>query len=233
MLAAKRAIPSALLSKLVSPVRSIAAAPSSARALNSNAQTREREDRRDMVIDPRSDRPALSPRRDDFLTADVFDPFFPPTHSLGQMLNLMDQMLESTFPALTRGMAVVPGRGWDAREDEECLHLRIDMPGLGKDDVKVSVEQNTLVIKGEGAKESDEEESGRRYSSRIDLLPNCYKMDGIKAEMKNGVLRIVVPKVKEEERTDVCHVKIDEIFRVQDMIKPFQTVLSKTMDERK
>lgn len=100
-------------------------------------------------------------------------------------------------------------RGWDARETEDALHLRVDMPGLGKEDVKISVEQNTLIIKGEGAKEGDEEESARRYTSRIDLPDKLYKIDQIRAEMKNGVLKVVVPKMKEEERKDVISVKVE------------------------
>nr|Q39818.1 RecName: Full=Heat shock 22 kDa protein, mitochondrial; Flags: Precursor [Glycine max]AAB03096.1 Hsp23.9 [Glycine max] len=101
------------------------------------------------------------------------------------------------------------GRGWDARETEDALHLRVDMPGLAKEDVKISVEQNTLIIKGEGAKEGDEEESARRYTSRIDLPDKLYKIDQIRAEMKNGVLKVVVPKMKEEERKDVISVKVE------------------------
>lgn len=81
--------------------------------------------------------------------------------------------------------------------------MRIDLPGLGKEDVKVSVEGNTLIIKGEGEKESGSDECGRKYSSRIDLPPKLYKLDQIMAKMKNRVLRIVVPKVKEEERKDI------------------------------
>ena len=38
--------------------------------------------------------------------------------------------------------------GWDAKETEDSLLLRLDMPGLGKEDVKISIEQNTLTIKG-------------------------------------------------------------------------------------
>ncbi|KAF2315801.1 hypothetical protein GH714_040340 [Hevea brasiliensis] len=102
-----------------------------------------------------------------------------------------------------------PRRGWDVRETDDALNFRIDMPGLDKEDVKVSLEQNTLVIKGEGANESDEEDSGRRYTSRIDLPEKIYRTDQIKAEMKNGVLKVVVPKVKEEERADVFHVKVE------------------------
>lgn len=85
------------------------------------------------------------------------------------------------------------------------------MPGLGKEDVKLSVEQSTLVIRAEAEKEAgDEEENVPMYSSRIELPERLYKMDQIKAEMNNGVLKIMVPKVKEEEeRADVFHVKIE------------------------
>ncbi|WOH12193.1 hypothetical protein DCAR_0831693 [Daucus carota subsp. sativus] len=54
-----------------------------------------------------------------------------------------------------------------------------------------------------------EGEDGRRYSSRIELPQNVYKVDEIKAEMTNGVLKVRVPKVKEEERKDVFQVKIE------------------------
>lgn len=135
------------------------------------------------------------------------DPFNP-SRSLSQVLNLMDQMMDGAFPASARGMGGGVRAGWDAKEDEEALRLRIDMPGLGKENVRVSVEQNTLIIQGEGEKEGEDEEA-RRYSSRIDLPEGRYKTDQIKAEMKNGVLKVVVPKVKEEERKDVVQVNVE------------------------
>lgn len=49
----------------------------------------------------------------------------------------------------------------------------------------------------------------RRYSSRIEIPEKGYKLDQIKAEMKHGVLRVVIPKVQEEERGDVIEVQID------------------------
>ncbi|KAL2901717.1 Small heat shock protein chloroplastic [Bienertia sinuspersici] len=186
------------------------------RGFNTNAQMTRVDDERD----DRSDRAPVSRRRDFPATgffSDVFDPFTR-TRSVGQLMDLMDQLMENPFMPASRGMGSVGGgsmrrRGWDVREDEDALHLKVDMPGLGKEDVKVSVEENTLVIKGEAAAEEEAEEdrdaeNRRRYSSRIDLTPNMYKIDGIKAEMKNGVLKVTVPKLQEEKK-DVHQVTVD------------------------
>lgn len=137
--------------------------------------------------------------------SDVFrDPFSAP-QSLGRLLSLMDDMASPVSRA-----AAPLRRGWNAKEDEEALHLRVDMPGLGKEHVKVWAEQNSLVIKGEGEKDSEEEGAAApRYSGRIELAGDVYRMDQIKAEMKNGVLRVVVPKVKEDQRRDVFQVNVD------------------------
>ena len=139
---------------------------------------------------------------------DVFDPF-PPTRSVSQLMNFMDQLMENSASRMGMGGGGAMKRGWDVKEDKEALRLKVDMPGLGKEDVKVSVEENTLIIKGEAEKETEEMEDRRRYSTRIDLSPNMYKIDGIKAEMNNGVLKIVLPKLKPEERKDVFQVQIE------------------------
>ncbi|CAH8279264.1 unnamed protein product [Arabidopsis lyrata] len=154
----------------------------------------------------------VSRRGGDFFS-DVFDPFTP-TRSLSQMLNFMDQVSEIPLVAATRGMGASGiRRGWDVKEKDEALHLRIDMPGLSREDVKLALEQNTLVIKGEGKTEEGEEGDvsgdGRRFTSRIGLPEKVYKTDEIKAEMKNGVLKVVIPKVKEEERNNVRHINVD------------------------
>ncbi|XP_010264261.1 PREDICTED: small heat shock protein, chloroplastic-like isoform X2 [Nelumbo nucifera] len=209
-IALRRAATPSLLNKFLNPVRSVTVVPPAVRSFNTKAQMLDYDDDEHGVdVSRRSDQP-VSRRRDYVpnLFSDVLDPFSS-TKSLSQVLNLMDQFMENPFLAASRGMGAGTRRGWDVKEDENALYLRMDMPGLGKENVKVSVEQNTLIIKGEGEKESDEEKSGRRYSSRIDLPEKLYKIDQIKAEMKNGVLKVIVPKVKEEERKVVLQVKID------------------------
>ncbi|KAH7854145.1 hypothetical protein Vadar_010657 [Vaccinium darrowii] len=101
-------------------------------------------------------------------------------------------------------------RKWDKRETEDSLFIHMDMPGLEKEDVKVVVEQNIdLIVKGETKGEYRTEEGGRKYTNAIYLSKKLYKTDQIKAEMKNGVLKVVVPKLKEEKRSEVFHVKVE------------------------
>lgn len=100
---------------------------------------------------------------------------------------------------------------WDIYDDEHEIKMRFDMPGLSKEDVRVLVEDDVLVIRGEHKKEGEEDgkdednnESrwGRSYSSyktRLQLPENCER-DKIQAELKNGVLYITVPKTRAERK---------------------------------
>lgn len=104
------------------------------------------------------------------------------------------------------------------KEQEDCYKMRFNVPGLGKEDVKVTVEDGFLTIKGEH-KEKEEEESddddvqwsGSRsyygyYNTSI-LLPDDAKVDDIKAEMKNGVLTVVIPRT-DKPKKDVKEVRV-------------------------
>ncbi|KAK8921718.1 hypothetical protein KSP39_PZI020356 [Platanthera zijinensis] len=192
---------------------------------STNAQIRDSDDDRDLEIDRRPVNGTVSRRRSGGFPAhlsdseasgsysngtggiaDVMDPFVPRT--ISQLLNMMDSVIDGPFPTAARASQGIR-RGWDAKEDKDALYLRIDMPGLGKEGVKVIAERGTLVIKGECEAEEGDAESRRKYSTRIDLAPELYKIDEIKAEMKNGVLKIVVPRVKEDESRDVHEVKVE------------------------
>lgn len=90
---------------------------------------------------------------------------------------------------------------WGAVEEKEALYVCVDMRELGKEDVKVYAEVNALVIKGESLSDTDLNGDRWNYSSLIELPLKVYKLDQIKAQMKNGV-----PKFTEEEIKNVSRV---------------------------
>ena len=69
--------------------------------------------------------------------------------------------------------------------------------------MKVWADQDGLVIAGEDTGD-DDEEGPARYGGCIALSWDAFKMDQIKVEMKDGVLKVNLPKIKVEDRKDVC-----------------------------
>jgi HSP20 family molecular chaperone IbpA len=90
---------------------------------------------------------------------------------------------------------------FSVRETEDSLRIRLFMFGLDKEDVNITVDHNTLTIKG---LKQTEEGCRQVLSSTYDLTGKPYKIDQIKAKIKNGcVLKIVVPKMKEDVKINV------------------------------
>lgn len=95
------------------------------------------------------------------------------------------------------------------------LVVRADLPGLGKDDVKVDITEDTLTIQGERKREHEEEKAGvyrseRSYGSfyRSVALPEGAMTDQAKATFKDGVLEITMPappeSVKRGRRLEIA-----------------------------
>jgi HSP20 family protein len=91
----------------------------------------------------------------------------------------------------------------DISETENEYLVRAELPGVKREDVKVSLEEGTLTIEGE--RKQEKEEKGRRmhrierfYGSfcRRFSLPEDADATGIRAETKDGVLNVHIPKSK-------------------------------------
>jgi len=92
-------------------------------------------------------------------------------------------------------------------EDDKAYVIEIDLPGIKKEDIEITTEDNVLTISGE-RKYKDEVKEGDYYKiesaygkfSRSFTLPEKVDADKITAESKNGVLEVVIPKLAEEEK---------------------------------
>lgn len=91
----------------------------------------------------------------------------------------------------------------DVREDDEKFVFLADLPGVDPKDIEVTCENGMLTIKGGKKMETREEKEGykriersrgsffRRFS-----LPDSADTDKIKANCKNGVLELTIPKIE-------------------------------------
>ncbi len=91
----------------------------------------------------------------------------------------------------------------DALNKEDCYEIRVELPGVTEKDVEISIENNSLTIRGEKRSEREEKDknyyfSERRYGSfeRSFRLPDDVREAGISASYKDGILTLRLPKTE-------------------------------------
>jgi len=91
----------------------------------------------------------------------------------------------------------------DVAETSDEIEVKAEIPGVGKEDIDVTVENNRLMISGEKRQEQEEEgknyyRTERCYGSfrRIFTLPTQADADKVTASFENGVLTVKVPKTE-------------------------------------
>jgi HSP20 family protein len=105
-------------------------------------------------------------------------------------------------------------KGWnpsvDLYETDDALILEADLPGVSPEDVEVELKNGDLVLQGWRTLEKQHREerfhtmerSSGQFCRRM-KLPESVIKDAIQAEFKNGVLRVILPKVRPKaERPD-------------------------------
>lgn len=90
----------------------------------------------------------------------------------------------------------------DILEMEDGFHIIMDLPGVKPEDLTVDIEESELSIKGssaylepEGSKRTHAE-FGRNSFQRTFSLSDLVDRENVKAELKNGVLRLFLPKAE-------------------------------------
>ncbi len=101
------------------------------------------------------------------------------------------------------------GRGvWsphvDIYENKDHLSLEVELPGMNKEDIHITFENNVLTLSGERRFEKKNEEQNYHRVERVYgtftrsfTLPNTVSGEGITAEYRDGVLRLSLPKKEE------------------------------------
>ncbi len=118
--------------------------------------------------------------------------------------DLLNSMLDDYMPVSKEnrfGAAFTPAI--NTREGEFAYHVEVDLPGIKKEDITISVEENKLIISGERKlKEEIKEENYYKVESsfgsflRSFSLPEGVDIENIHAENQDGVLEVIVPKLE-------------------------------------
>ena len=106
----------------------------------------------------------------------------------------------------------------DIKEHDDNYELIVDLPGFSKDNINISIENGYLEISAKTTSDKEENEKGKylrreRFEGeyrRSFYIGDNITEDEIKASFKNGILKINVPKVKENPKTNKKYIEIDE-----------------------
>jgi HSP20 family protein len=130
--------------------------------------------------------------------------------------NLFDEFFDSEIIPQSRNLRKkwLEGGEWspsvDVIDKKDNIVVKAELPGVDKKDVKITISENTLTIRGERKEENEAKKEDyycceRAFGSysRTIALPLEVDKTKAKASYKNGVLEIILPKVEEVKPKEI------------------------------
>ncbi|MEM3342656.1 MAG: Hsp20/alpha crystallin family protein [Thermoplasmata archaeon] len=134
---------------------------------------------------------------------EIFDQF---RKEMNSLMFPFEQFEEARFPAT------------NIHDDGKNIVVEAEMPGLSKEDVNIEVTDKYIEIKGEKKEEKEEKDDKKKYIRkersftsyhRRIPLPEKIKPEEVKASMKDGVLKVTMPKLEAKQEPEAIKVKVE------------------------
>ena len=141
-----------------------------------------------------------------------------PFRGLNTLQEQVNRLFEDSFSRSRSGHAELASwaPGVDVYETENELVVKADLPDVQEKDIDVRVENNTLTIRGERKFSNEVQDDNylrieRAYGTftRSFSLPNTVNTEAIKADYRNGVLSVRMPK-REETKPKQIKISVSE-----------------------
>ena len=135
-----------------------------------------------------------------------------PMRDLFDMRSEMNRLFDGFFrgfPTVNERLATY-GPDVDIKETDDGVLVSIEIPGMEQKDIKLTVRENVLTLRGEKKREEEVKNadylvSERTFGSfeRSFTLPTNIQADKVTATYKNGILDIVLPKAEEAKPKEI------------------------------
>ena len=136
-----------------------------------------------------------------------------PIRSMMSLRDEMDRLLDDFYGKMAPAGDVYEG-DWcpsmDVKETDDEITALVELPGIAKEDIKVSVRGDVLTVSGEKSQEkSDTKENVHRversygFFKRSVVLPAEVETSKVKASFKDGILKIKMPKIESKKPKEI------------------------------
>jgi HSP20 family protein len=120
------------------------------------------------------------------------------------LLNRLHRELDQTFDSVTRDSTWSPAV--DIHEEAQRFVVRADLPGVKPADIEITADKGVLSLRGARVLEQQQDDGHYSRIERVNgkfvrtfTLPDNVQTDAIKAQFKDGVLELSIPKVAKAE----------------------------------
>lgn len=131
---------------------------------------------------------------------------WPGLDRLTSLRDEIDRLFDNPLAELARSSQLLSGwtPAFDVFEDKDNVYVRAELPGMRKEDINLSLHNGSLSVSGE-RKSDDQLKEAEVYRSerffgrfqRTITLPTPIAVDKVKAQYKDGLLEVTLPKAEE------------------------------------
>lgn len=106
----------------------------------------------------------------------------------------------------------------DVKENDDSYELKVNLPGLKKEDVRIELNQDYLTISAKAQNANDEKDDSGKYVRRERYYGSYQrqfyvgegvKQEDIHASMADGVLTLTIPKVDQQQVETAHRIEIE------------------------
>jgi len=127
-----------------------------------------------------------------------------PFNRLANLRDEFDRLFDFSWPSRDTGLLGGWSPAMDVYDDKNNLIVTLEVPGMKKDDIEISLHDGILTVSGERKEEREQTEGNafrsERYFGKFQRslsLPSAVDANKVKASYKDGVLTISLPKSEE------------------------------------
>jgi HSP20 family protein len=132
-----------------------------------------------------------------------------PAREMFTVQNEMNRMLDEFLAPTSEGAALLRA-AVDIEEHEGGYVVRAELPGLKQEDIKITLQDDKLVIRGEKRREAEKKGSNYLRTERVYgtferalTLSPAVRGDKIEATYRDGVLEVHIPKAEESKPREI------------------------------